>query len=486
MKIVVLSSEVADIIKSGGLADVAKALPLQLTANGHDVRVIMPCHTVIKNYQQLEVIGQFILNEDFQDPNLRLPYTVRRTYLNGTTEVWLIENDQYFNRTSMYGDNNQGYADNGARYAFFCAAALDASKKLGFNIDILHCNDWHTGLGPMIMRIKYASDPAFNKARSVVTIHNGAFQGAFDRGQVYMIPEIANVYNDKIMQGSYINFLKCAVYYADKISTVSPGYCDELKSYLGGHGMTPNYLDRQADMVGILNGCDYSDWDPSSDKLLRIRYDLNTLDQKILGKYVLQRRFGFEMGDTPMYGMVARLTDQKGVGLIIPILERFLSHKVQVVIQGTGDPFLAQQLSEIEERHHDKFRFISCYDNTIAHQIEAASDFFLMPSIFEPCGLNQIYSLAYVTLPIVRAVGGLKDTVIDYDQEKAKATGFIFKEPSSEELLSILRRTLILYLEDPNEMKRIKQNAMKVRFSWKDSAKKYEELYNQALAKPKW
>ena len=478
MKIVVLSSEVADIIKSGGLADVAKALPLQLTANGHDVRVIMPCHTVIKNYQQLEVIGQFILNEDFQDPNLRLPYTVRRTYLNGTTEVWLIENDQYFNRTSMYGDNNQGYADNGARYAFFCAAALDASKKLGFNIDILHCNDWHTGLGPMIMRIKYASDPAFNKARSVVTIHNGAFQGAFDRGQVYMIPEIANVYNDKIMQGSYINFLKCAVYYADKISTVSPGYCDELKSYLGGHGMTPNYLDRQADMVGILNGCDYSDWDPSSDKLLRIRYDLNTLDQKILGKYVLQRRFGFEMGDTPMYGMVARLTDQKGVGLIIPILERFLSHKVQVVIQGTGDPFLAQQLSEIEERHHDKFRFISCYDNTIAHQIEAASDFFLMPSIFEPCGLTQLISLRYGTLPIVRETGGLKDTVQPYNEFDGTGTGFSFANFNGDEMLGVINYSKHIYYNHRDQWDKMVKRSMEADFSWNSSARQYEGMYS--------
>ena len=300
------------------------------------------------------------------------------------------------------------------------------------------------------------------------------------------MPEIANIYNDKITQGSYINFLKCGVFYADKINTVSPGYASELTTYLGGHGMTQNYLDRQQDLSGIVNGCDYSDWDPSTDQLLRIRYDVKSLDQKVLGKYLLQRKLGLEMGDTPMYGMVARLTDQKGIGLLIPILDRFLQHKVQVVIEGTGDPYLQQQMTEIANRHPGKMIFQPVYDNMLAHQIEAGSDFFLMPSIFEPCGLNQIYSLAYGTLPIVRAVGGLKDTVKDYDQDRVNGDGFMFFDPSSEELLSCLRRTLILYLEDPSEMKRIKQNAMRVRFNWSDSCKNYIELYKSALKKPKW
>ena len=187
-----------------------------------------------------------------------------------------------------------------------------------------------------------------------------------------------------------------------------------------------------------------------------------------------------------MYGMVARLTDQKGVGLILPILDRFLMHKVQVIIEGTGDPALQKQMQEIANRHPGKMAFKSVYDNMLAHQIEAASDFFIMPSIFEPCGLNQIYSLAYGTLPIVRAVGGLQDTVINYDDNIDNGNGFIFRDPNPEELLSCLRRTLILYLENPNEMRRIKMNAMKVRFNWSDSCVKYVELYKSALQKPKW
>lgn len=486
MNILLLASEVADIVKSGGLADVAKALPLQLKAEGHDIKVVLPAYSIIDNIEQMPVIAEGILNERHPDVNLHIPYKIRQTNLNNSVEVWLIDCPRYFQRTSMYGDNNQAYWDNGYRYGFFSAAALEAASILGFKFDILHCNDWHTALAPMLMRIKYANDPFFSNSRSVITIHNGAFQGAFDRAQISILPEISSIYNDKVSQGSYINFLKCGVFYADKINTVSPGYAHELTTYMGGHGMTQNFIDRQLDLSGIVNGCDYSDWEPSTDQLLRVRYDLNSLDQKVLGKYLLQRKLGLEMGDTPMYGMVARLTDQKGIGLLMPILNRFLEHKVQLVIEGTGDPLLQKQMMEIADRHPGKMVFKPVYDNMLAHQIEAAADFFLMPSIFEPCGLNQIYSLAYGTLPIVRSVGGLQDTVVDYDSNREFGTGFVFKDPSSEELLSCLRRTLILYLEDQNEMKRIKQNAMKVRFNWADSCKKYVELYKSALQKPKW
>ena len=223
-----------------------------------------------------------------------------------------------------------------------------------------------------------------------------------------------------------------------------------------------------------------------ADKYLKIQYDITTLEEKILGKYLLQKDLGLPMCDDPIYGMVARLTDQKGVGILIPILEQFLRHRVQIIVEGTGDPNFEKQMHEIAARHPDKMIFRSVYDNALAHQIEAASDFFLMPSIFEPCGLNQMYSLAYGTLPIVRGVGGLRDTVTNYDDNHEMGNGFIFWDPNPEELLSCLRRTLIFYLEDPVEMQRIRQNAMRVRFNWDESCKKYEDLYKEALAKPKW
>ena len=483
MQVLFISSEVADIIKTGGLADVAKALPLSLIKKGHTVKVVMPCYSSIQGVKELPVVATGALNKDSY---LEKKFAIRQKILNDSLEIWLIEYDSYYARSSLYGDNNQAYSDNGERFAFLAASALEATKVMDFKPDIVHCNDWHAGLVPMILRIKYAKDEFFDKTRSVLTIHNGAFQGVFDRSQINLIPEIQYIYNDMIYQGQYINFLKSGVFYADKINTVSPGYAKELTTYLGGHGMTRNFQARAADLSGIVNGCDYSDWDPSSDKHLLIRYDIKTLEEKILGKYFLQKRLNLAIGDTPIYGMVARLTDQKGIGILIPILENFLRHKVQIVIQGTGDPKFADELLKIQSRHKDKFVFISAYDESMAHQIEAGSDFFLMPSIFEPCGLNQIYSLAYGTLPIVRSVGGLKDTVIDYDSNKEAGNGFVFNEPSSDDLLSCMRRTLIFYLEDQDEMQRIKRNAMRANFNWDDSSEHYIAMYKDALTKPKW
>lgn len=484
MNILFLASEVADIVKTGGLADVAKALPLQLIENGHTVRVVMPCYSVIPGHENFEVVAQGSLNPGSSQ---QIDYTLRRTFISGSTlEVWLLDCPRYYDRTSLYGDNNQAYFDNGERYAFLSAAALDAATRMQFAPHIVHCNDWHTALTPMILRIKYGRDPFFEKTRSVITVHNGAFQGVFDRSQISLIPEICNVHNDMISQGTYINFLKCGIFYADKINTVSPGYASELTTYLGGHGMTKNYLDRQADLMGIVNGCDYSDWDPQTDHHLNICYGIDTIEEKMLGKYILQRELGLVMGDDPLYGMVARLTDQKGVGILIPIIESFLKHRVQLIILGSGDPAFEHSLEELAGKCKNRFVFIKGYDNTMAHRIEAGADFFLMPSIFEPCGLNQIYSLAYGTLPIVRAVGGLRDTVIDYDQDREHGNGFVFQNPNADDLLSCLRRTLIFYLEDQLEMQRIRKNAMRARFEWKDSCAQYEQLYRGALTKAKW
>lgn len=483
MNILFLASEVSSLIKTGGLADVAKALPSHLMLNKQKIILCIPCYSLIENSKNFPIIGKGVLNANSP---ISTEYNIRQTFLPSGVEVWLIECDKYFDRTSLYGDNNQAYIDNGQRFAFYSAASLDACKVLDFKVDIVHCNDWHTALCPMILRIKYSQDPFFEKTRSVLSIHNGAFQGVFDRDQLSIVPEIANIHNDMINQGSYINFLKCGVFYADKINTVSPGYASELTTYLGGHGMTKNFQDRSEDLVGILNGCDYSDWDPSTDQHLNIRFDESTLDEKVLGKYLLQRKVDLPMGDDPLYGMVARITDQKGIGILIPVLEKFLQHRVQIIIQGTGDPTFEQELKNLSQKYPHKFVYFPVYNNNLAHQIEACSDFFLMPSIFEPCGLNQMYSLAYATLPIVRSVGGLKDTVIDYDTDRENANGFVFFEPNSQELLSTLRRTLIFYLEDQDEMERIKRNAIGVKFLWEDAVKEYIKLYHKALEKPKW
>ena len=245
--------------------------------------------------------------------------------------------------------------------------------------------------------------------------------------------------------------------------------------------MASVFQQRASDLRGILNGCDYQDWDPAFDPLLPATYDADHLAGKHTCKRALQQETGLPVGNLPIYGMVCRLTEQKGVHLLIPALDKFLQHQVQVVIVGSGDPSLAAQLQTIAQQHPDRFAFINAYDDRLAHLVEAGADFFLMPSLFEPCGLNQMYSLAYGTLPIVRSVGGLRDTVIDYDQQAKRATGFSFQEPEPLALLATLRRALLFFLQEPDEYRRVQQTAMRTRYLWSDSVLSYEQMYRDAL-----
>lgn len=479
MNILFVASEMEGFVKTGGLADVAKALPLELKKAGHDVRVIIPGYSAIeqRKYGRIIASGSLVTEPQYID----IPYEIRELQLD-KIPVYLVENRHYFERAGLYGENNNGYADNGERFAFFCATVLQAAEQINFKPDIVHCNDWHTALLPMLLKTKYKQSNFYQETKSVLTIHNGAFQGVAERSQLWAIPEIRNSPNEAIYQGPYhINFLKCGVLAADKINAVSETYAIELKSYLGGHGMAKQFQERSADLKGIVNGCDYNDWDPATDHFLPVRYSIDDLQGKQTCKKALQEKVGLPRSDLPLFGMVCRLTEQKGLPYLLPILSKFLVHHVQVVIVGSGDPLLAHRLETIANQYGNKFRFINTYNNELAHLVEAGSDFFMMPSQFEPCGLNQMYSLAYGTLPIVRAVGGLKDTVIDYDADHAQATGFVFEEPEPHDLLNILRRALLLYVQDYDEFQRIQHNAMKTRYLWSDSVHQYEEMYREAL-----
>lgn len=479
MNILFIASEVEGFAKTGGLADVAKALPLALKRRGHDVRIVMPFYSTIAGRDKAGHLGGFTLPT--RPGHTDMPYQVRELMLEDVP-VMLIEFPNYFDRGSLYAENNSAYPDNGERFAFFSAASLQVAEQIGFRPDIVHCNDWHTALVPMLLKTRYAQSPFFRGTRSVITVHNGAFQGIFERHQLWALPEITDTYNEAITQGhAYINFLKCGVLYADKINAVSPSYASELMTYLGGHGMAKNFQERSADLSGIINGCDYADWDPKTDPLIPANYDLEHLDRKELCKHALQKRAGLPVGDTPLFGMVCRLTEQKGLHLLLPILERFLVHKVQVVIVGTGEPALQDRLTELMRAYPDRLAFLCAHDNGLAHLIEAGSDFFLMPSLFEPCGLNQMYSLAYGTLPIIRAVGGLRDTVVDYDAQPRRATGFSFQEPEPLALLSTLRRALLFFLQEPEAYAQVQHTAMQTRYLWSDSVREYEHMYQQAL-----
>ncbi len=481
MRILFLTSELFHFVKTGGLADVAKALPLELSHRGHELRIMLPCYSKINNWSSLPIVAELSLDNA---PNSdRISFRVRESRLGNIT-VWLIEHEYYFNRNNLYAENNVAYPDNGERFAFFSAACLQTVQHLDFRPDIVHCNDWHTALTPMLLKTKYRSSEYFSNTKSVLTVHNGAFQGIFDRSQLWMLPDIAHSNNDNITHGyANINYLKAGVFYADKINAVSPSYAEELTTFLGGHGMAQNYMARINDLCGIVNGCDYSDWDPLVDKNIPFHFSIEHQGNKSLCKYLLQEITSLPICDVPVFGMVCRLTAQKGINLLIPILNDFLQHRVQLILIGTGEPELESTLTKISQEHPDKFVFKSLYDNDLAHLIEAGADFFLMPSLFEPCGLNQMYSLAYGTLPIVRAVGGLKDTIIHYDEDRENATGFIFFEPEPNALLTCLRRVLIFYLQEPEELQRLRDNAMRIRYEWKNSAEEYEIMYYSALQK---
>ncbi|MBD1558267.1 glycogen synthase GlgA [Vibrio sp. S9_S30] len=472
-------SEAEGLVKSGGLADVAKALPKALQVLGHDVSIVIPGYRTMPGLEGAEIILNTEL--DFW-PHIR--YQVKKLSLDGVP-VYAVECHKYFDRSELYAESNQAYPDNGERFGFFASACLDILPKLGIKPDIIHANDWHTGLIPFLLKTRYEHDERYRSIRSVLTVHNAMFKGIYTYHDLEIIPELNLSGLEQLQYGQdCISMLRAGVAYADKVNAVSPNYAAELMTALGSHGMVDDFVHRSTDLYGILNGCDYSEWDPKSDKYLDHHYEAEAASMvkgKQLNKCQLQGEVGLPCKELPVFGMVCRLTHQKGFHYLLPIIEKFLRNDVQLVIVGTGEPQVAAKLHEVANRYSNKFVFIEAYNNRLAHLVEAGSDFFLMPSEFEACGLNQIYSMAYGTLPIVREVGGLKDTVVDYDTDGKLATGLSFLEPTPEALLIAMQRALILYLQQPDEVQRIRLNAMHTEFSWEASANEYINMYHAAL-----
>ncbi|WP_143871254.1 glycogen synthase GlgA [Catenovulum sediminis] len=472
MNILFVSSEVEDLAKTGGLADVAKALPVSFKKVGHDVRIVTPFYQTSNNVENAKDV---LTGVELHAGEQTYKYNVKSVELHGVT-IYLVDYPAYFDRKGIYSDGYEAYDDNGERYAFFSMAALHLAQLLEFKCDIIHCNDWHTGLIPYYLK-KHWSDNAFlASAKTVLSVHNGAFQGVFHLDSVPFLAK-SGVDHEDVHHG-LVNYLKIAVKYATKIVAVSPSYAQELQTDLGSHHMGDYFRNRSADMLGIINGCDYSQWDPAHDPLIPSQYTVENMSGKAFCKANLQQQSHLPVdGDIPLIGMVCRITDQKGFGYLIPILENILHHNVQIVMIGTGDPNLVSQIQAISDKHRSKFYFLHDFSLKFSHLITAGSDFFLMPSLFEPCGLNQMYSLAYGTLPIVRAVGGLKDTVKDLEADPAEANGFVFNRPDSEELLNCVRKALLFYHEYPQTFEFIRKKAMQSKFNWHDSAMKYEALY---------
>jgi starch synthase len=469
MNILFLISEVEDIVKTGGLADVGKALPLALKDLGHDVRIFMPYYAQAKRTFKLP---DACVNQVLHANEHRYEFGVKELNFENI-KVYLIDYPEYFADEDLYSKTSQ--VSNSEKFAFFSLAALKAAETLAFKPQILHCNDWHTSIACYMAKHDPQIKEFYRDTKSVLSIHNAAFQGVEDLKNMKCVSaHQSHLYVDN----GHINLLKTGLIHADKICPVSPSYAQEISTPLGSHGIDDVVRHRQNDVIGVLNGCDYEQWNPETDPVIAARYSVDDISGKAKCKAALQKEFNLPVTkNTPLLGMVCRTTIQKGFGFILPMLEQLLRHKVQIVIVGTGEEDITNPLAEIATKHPKQFAFINDFQSEYAHYVEAGADFFLMPSQFEPCGLNQMYSLAYGTLPIVRAVGGLKDTVKDIDL--SDGNGFVFEEPNADALLNVIRKALLLFHEYPSQLTKARKRAMQVKFTWDVAAAKFQSIYKQ-------
>ena len=483
LNIMLASSECVPFAKSGGLADVVGALPAALKALGHNVIVIMPKYRSIdadkfKLEPYLEPMGVWMGDSEEW-------CAVQRTVAAGGVPVYFIEADKYFDREGLYNDAaNNDYLDNPRRFGFLSRAALQLCKDIGFKPDIIHAHDWQTALMPAYLKIWHWDDQILGDAASMLTIHNIGYQGVADAAHYdYLGLQWVNFTADKLEDHGRVNFLKGGVQYADMVNTVSPKYAWETRTPEMAYGLAPYLNDKGANYIGILNGVDYDDWNPAVDTLIPAQYTPEDLSGKKECKRALQARFLLEEDDTiPVMGVVSRLADQKGLDLLADAIDAILTNmRVQLVLLGSGDKALEQFFGDLPQRFPGRAGSFIGYNNEVAHWIEAGCDMFLMPSRYEPCGLNQIYSLKYGTLPVVRATGGLEDTVEQYNEVTGTGTGFKFSEASAHAVYYTIGWAVSTYYDRRDDWDAMVQQAMQQRFSWEDSARAYEKAYRQAI-----
>jgi starch synthase len=496
--ILLASSEVVGFAKTGGLADVSGYLPRALARAGHRVAIIQPLYRCVRYgprpihpteyWLPVPIGGQII--------PARL-WTA--TLPDSDVTVYLVENSDLFERDDpafgrgLYQVSDEhgvkrDYGDNFYRFTFFCRAVMEAVPCLGFQPDILHANDWQTGLLPVYLRELYRHRPAYRKLRSLFTIHNIAYQGVFNKGEYPLTGLDWRLFNQHQLEYyGQLSFLKAGVVFADWVSTVSPTYAQEIRTPYFGCGLEGVLSERRERLSGIVNGVDYDHWNPATDSFLAGHYDIDSIEKgKPLCKADLQRYFHLpQSARTPVIGMIARLVEQKGVDIVSKAAEELLEQDVQLVILGEGDPEYHWKLSRLRERFPLKVGLRIGFDEGLAHRIEAGSDLYLMPSLFEPSGLNQLYSLRYATPPIVRATGGLADTIVDVTDptlDAGTASGFRFQAYTPQALLAAIDRATTLYHERPADFLKLRIACMKKDWSWDRSAREYEELFRRLVA----
>ncbi len=475
-RILFVASEGVPFIKTGGLADVVGSLPKCIDREYFDVRVMLPRYTCMKQEwkDRLEYITHFYL-----DFNWRSVYVgVLGAVVDGI-QYYFIDNEGYFGGPKPYSDDPKWEIE---RYAFFSKAALSALPLLGFQPQVVHCHDWQTGLVPVYLKERFHEGDFFRDMKSVITIHNLKFQGKWDTKTVQSITGLPEYYftPDKLEAFKDANLLKGGMVYADAITTVSETYADEIKTAFYGEKLEGLLQARSGDLRGIVNGIDYEEFNPETDPNLLYPYNaVNFRKEKSRNKKQLQEQLGLRVDEKKMMiGLISRLTDQKGLDLIACVMDELCQDDIQFVVLGTGEEKYENMFRHFDWKYGDKVSAHIYYSDELAHRIYAACDAFLMPSLFEPCGLSQLISLRYGTLPIVRETGGLKDTVEPYNEYENKGNGFRFTNYNAHEMLGIIRYAEHIYYDRKREWNKLVDRAMATDFSWQVSAGKYQEMYD--------
>ncbi|MFV0254775.1 MAG: glycogen synthase [Erysipelotrichaceae bacterium] len=474
MRVLFVASEGLPYIKSGGLADVIGSLPHNLSNDQTSVEIIMPLYQKIidKYLAKLEYVFTIEINQGIFRTNARI-----FQHNNNGVVTYFVENQEYFERSQLYG-----YGDDGARFAFFQHAVMNFILQQKNNYDIIHCHDWHSGMIAVLGKTLYQWHDKIKNLKYVYTIHNLAFQGNFPTS---VLTDCFGLTLDLMADNSVnfhdgMSFMKGGIFYSDKVTTVSETYANEILTKEFGEQMDYVLDLKRADLIGIVNGIDIKLWNPNTDKALAYKYSKNSLVNKAKNKLALQCEYGLSNNkDVPMIALVSRLTDQKGLQLIVDKIEDLLKLNLQLFFLGSGDSKYEDIFKYLEGKY-DNFVFYRGYNEILAHQIYAASDFFLMPSYFEPCGISQLIAMRYGSLPIVRETGGLKDTVSPYNKYELSGEGFTFSNFDSTEMYYAIIRALELFV-DNNIYQRIQINAMSKRVSWNQSAKKYRQLYQSII-----
>ena len=476
MKILFTAAECAPFFKTGGLGDVAGALPKSMAKKGNEVKVFLPFYTKMPEKYQSQLTDLFNF---YVAVGWRNEYCgVKVLELDGV-EYYFLDNKYYFDRPDLYG-----YYDDGERFAFFQQAVIELMGRINYIPDILHVNDYHTAFIPFLLREKYGWIEAFSHIATVLTIHNLEFQGQYGRE---VLPELFGMstkrYDDGTIQmGTAVNFMKAGIFYSDRVNTVSPSYAAEIQTPEFGCGLDEVLRMVNYKLSGILNGIDYDTFDPKTDKALPYKFDRKNLKGKAKNKAALQKKFGLPVRkDVPLIGVVSRLTYQKGFQLVVQEMANLMQFDVQFVLLGTGYENFEHDFTYFAGRYPDKCSVSIDFDVNLAQQIYAGCDMFLMPSAFEPCGLSQLISMRYGTLPIVHQIGGLRDSVWAYNPIEQVGTGFGFEKFSSFWMMEEINLALSVYNDQQKVLQKMMRIAMESDFSWDSASQNYLDLYTQIL-----